>query len=140
MFPDLTDGEWQWGGSPAQIEQSIRGGRTAVMVGWSQLLGSDEGVRQVADYVRVLGMDDADGHPGQARYNQLCLACHGIDGSGNAALGAPSLIDDVWLYGDDDQALFKSIAEGRAGEMPAFEERLDDTQIRLLLALLTRDQ
>ena len=47
-FPDLTDGEWQWGASPGQVEQSIRAGRTAVMVGWLQVLGED-GVRQVAD-------------------------------------------------------------------------------------------
>ncbi len=137
-FPDLTDAIWQWGGTPAQIEQSIRGGRNAVMVGWAQVLG-DEGVKQVAGYVKELGKGDADDHPGQPRYNQLCFACHGFDGSGNAALGAPSLVDDVWLYGDSDEALQRSIAIGRSGEMPAFGERLDETQIRLLVALLTRD-
>jgi cytochrome c oxidase cbb3-type subunit 3 len=47
-------------------------------------------------------------------------------------------VDSIWLYGDNDAALYDSIANGRAGEMPAFGERLDDTQIRLLLALLTR--
>ena len=137
-FPDLTDAEWQWGSTPTQIEQSIRGGRNAVMVGWSQVLG-DEGVEQVAGYVKQLGKSDADGHPGQSQYNQLCVACHGIDGSGNAVLGAPSLVDDVWLYGDSDEALQHSIAIGRLGEMPAFGERLDETQIRLLVALLTRN-
>jgi cytochrome c oxidase cbb3-type subunit 3 len=138
MFPDLTDDEWQWGGSVAQIETSIRSGRTAAMVSWSQILGGDEGVARVASYVRTLGSDAADGHPGQGQYNMFCIACHAIDGSGNAALGAPSLVDAVWLYGDDDAALHESIANGRNGEMPAFGERLDDTQIRLLLALLTR--
>jgi len=137
-FPDLTDAVWQWGGTPAQIEQSIRGGRNAVMIGWSQVLG-EEGVEQVAGYVTQLGNDNADGHPGQPRYNQLCVACHGIDGSGNAALGAPNLADDIWLYGGDDVSVQFSIANGRLGEMPAFEERLDDTQIRLLVALLTRN-
>ena len=137
-FPDLTDAVWQWGGTPAQIEQSIRGGRNAVMVGWAQVLG-DEGVKQVAGYVKQLGKGDADDHPGQPLYNQLCFACHGFDGSGNAALGAPSLVDDVWLYGDSDDALQHSIAIGRSGEMPAFGERLDETQIRLLVALLTQN-
>ena len=137
-FPDLTDAEWQWGGTQAQIEQSIRGGRNAVMIGWSQILG-DEGVRNVVSYMKQLGMDGADGHPGQAQYNQFCFACHGLDGSGNPVLGAPSLVDDIWLYGDGDEALLHSIAIGRSGEMPAFGERLDDTQIRLLVALLTRD-
>jgi cytochrome c oxidase cbb3-type subunit 3 len=108
------------------------------MVSWSQILGGDEGVSRVAGYVRVLGSDDADGHPGQAQYNTFCIACHGANGSGNAALGAPSLVDDVWLYGNSDKAVRESIANGRSGEMPAFGERLDDTQIRLLVALLTR--
>jgi cytochrome c oxidase cbb3-type subunit 3 len=141
-FPDLTDSVWQWGGTPAQIEQSIRGGRNAVMIGWSQVLG-DEGVEQVAGYVKQFGHtsnnSNTDGHPGQLRYDQLCVACHGIDGSGNAALGAPNLADDNWLYGGDDVSVQFSIANGRLGEMPAFEERLDDTQIRLLVALLTRN-
>ena len=138
MFPDLTDAEWQWGGSVAQIEQSIRHGRTAAMVSWSQVLGGDEAVARVASYVRVLGTDAADGHPGQAQFNMFCVACHGIDGSGNAALGAPSLVDSVWLYGNSDTALRESIGNGRNGQMPAFGSRLDDTQIRLLLAWLTR--
>ena len=38
-FPNLTDAEWQWGGSPADIEHSIRQGRQAVMVGWLPVLG-----------------------------------------------------------------------------------------------------
>lgn len=138
MFPDLTDGEWQWGGSAAAIEQSIRQGRTAAMVSWEQILGGDEGVARVAAYVRVLGTEAANGHPGQAQFNMFCIACHGMEGSGNVALGAPSLVDEVWLYGSDDAALHDSIAKGRNGQMPAFGARLDDTQIRLLLAWLTR--
>lgn len=136
-FPDLTDDEWQWGGTPAQIEQSIRNGRTAAMVGWEQMLGT-EGVENVIDYLGVLGTGEAEGHPGQAQYNQFCIACHGRDGSGNVALGAPSLVDDVWLYGNNREALRQSIAVGRSGEMPAFGERLDDTQVKLLVALLTQ--
>jgi cytochrome c oxidase cbb3-type subunit 3 len=138
MFPDLTDAEWQWGGSAAQIEQSIRNGRTAAMVSWSQILGGDEGVDRITSYVRALGTDAANGHPGQDQYNTFCVACHGPTGAGNVALGAPSLVDDVWLYGSSDEAIRTSIADGRAGEMPAFGERLDETQIRLLIALLTR--
>ncbi len=137
-FPDLTDGEWQWGGSPQQIEQSIRGGRIAVMVGWEQVLG-EGGVDQVAAYVTALGTGTAAGHPGQTQYNQFCVACHGLDGSGNAVLGAPSLVDDVSLYGNSRDALVHSIATGRSGEMPAFGERLDDTQVKMLVALLLRD-
>lgn len=136
-FPDLTDSEWQWGGSEAQIEQSIRAGRNAVMVGWEVALGAD-GVDQVAEFMDVLGTAAAAGHPGQTPYNQFCVACHGADGAGNAALGAPSLVDDVWLYGNSTEALVHSIAIGRTGAMPAFGERLDDTQVKLLVALLAR--
>jgi cytochrome c oxidase cbb3-type subunit 3 len=136
-FPDLTDSEWQWGGSEAQIEQSIRAGRTAVMVGWEVALGAS-GVDQVAEFMDVLGTGSATGHPGQTRYNQFCVACHGPDGSGNVGVGAPSLVDDVWLYGNSTEALVHSIAIGRSGVMPAFGDRLDDTQVKLLVALLTR--
>ena len=137
-FPDLTDADWQWGGTPAQIEQSIRGGRNAVMVGWSAVLG-DDGVVQMVDYVKRLGINSADGHPAQAQYNQLCVACHGIDGKGNPVLGAPNLTDDIWLYGNSNADLRYTIAVGRSGEMPAFGERLDDTQIRLLVMLLAQE-
>ncbi len=137
-FPNLADDEWQWGGSPAQIEQSIVAGRNAVMVGWEQVLG-EAGVANVANYVQVLAGAGADGHPGQQQYNQFCVACHGPDGSGNPALGAPSLVDDIWLYGDSEDALRHSIAFGRSGEMPAFSQRLDATQIKLLVALLAQD-
>lgn len=137
LFPNLLDEEWQWGGSPADIEKTIRDGRKAVMVGWGQILG-DDGVRDVADYVRQLPSGVAADHPGAAQYNRLCIACHGADGSGMALLGAPSLADDIYLYGDDRAAVEESIRNGRAGHMPAFGERLDDMQIRLLLAWLTR--
>jgi cytochrome c oxidase cbb3-type subunit 3 len=137
-FPDLTDDEWQWGGSEAQIEQSIRLGRIAVMVGWEATLG-ENGVEQVVDYLGVLGTADAEGHPGDTPYKQFCVACHAVDGSGNPALGAPSLVDDVWLYGNSREALIHSVALGRDGVMPAFDERLDATQVKLLVALLTRE-
>jgi cytochrome c oxidase cbb3-type subunit 3 len=138
LFPDLTDADWQWGGSEAQIEQSIRAGRNAVMVGWEQVLGA-AGVDRVADYLGVLGSAAGAGHPGQESYNQFCIACHGPTGIGNVVLGAPNLVDGVSLYGDSKESLVHTIAQGRAGVMPAFGERLDDTQIRLLLALLTRE-
>lgn len=137
-FPDLMDASWQWGGSAEQIEQTIRNGRHPVMVGWAALLG-EEGVGQMADYVRKLASGGADGHPAQQKYNQFCVACHGIEGAGNALIGAPNLLDGIWLYGDSDSALNETIANGRQGEMPAFGDRLDDTQIRLLVMLLSKN-
>ena len=139
LFPDLTDADWQWGGSPQQIEQSIRAGRKATMVPWAAVLG-EEGVIQMADYVQQLNGSNTQGHPAQVGYTQFCAACHGVDGRGSVPLGAPDLTDDVWLYGGDDAALQHTIASGRSGEMPAFDGRLDDTQIRLLVMLLTQNK
>ena len=135
-FPDLSDDAWQWGGSAEQIEQSIRDGRHAVMVGWLQVVGED-GVDQLTDYTLALSRGTAEDHSGRTAWLQFCAACHGPDGTGNPLLGAPNLTDDIYLYGGNADAIRHSIAFGRNGQMPAFGERLDDTQIRLLVALLT---
>jgi len=137
LFPNLTDGIWQWGGSPENIEQTLLNGRVAVMASWDALLGQ-QGVTDVANYVLVVGTPEAEGHPGQARFNQICAACHGIEGTGNPLLGAPSLVDDVWLYGGDVETIRTTLREGRNGRMPAFGDKLDNAQIRLLVAWLTR--
>ncbi len=134
LFPNLMDAHWQWGGEPGQVEQSIRAGRTGIMVGWSAVLG-DAGVEQMTQYVKTLAAQPDTAPPLQ--YTQFCSACHGPDGAGNPVLGAPSLVSGVYLYGGSDAAIKHTIALGRTGEMPGFENRLDDTQIKLLVALLT---
>lgn len=137
LFPDLMDEIWQWGGTPENIEQSIRFGRTAVMAGWATVLGQ-VGVTNVANYVQVIGTTEAQGHPGQTQFNQVCAACHTPAGTGNILLGAPNLTDDDWLYGSDIDTIRTTIIGGRNGQMPAFNDTLDDTQVRLLVAWLTR--
>ena len=74
---------------------------------------------------------------GRQIYEQYCAACHGPGGDGNPALGAPRLNDAIWLYGGELPAIVTSVGQGRNGRMPAFEGRLDDLQIRLLVAWLT---
>ncbi len=141
-FPDLTDDDWQWGGDPEQIDETIRNGRQAQMVGWRAVLG-DDGVTEVAHYVRSLHDPESEAHDvekGRTSYNQFCIACHGPGGEGNVALGAPTLLDDEWLYGSSTADVEQTIAYGRYGQMPAFGNRLDDAQIRMLLAWLTRKQ
>jgi cytochrome c oxidase cbb3-type subunit 3 len=137
LFPNLRNAEWQWGGSAEQIEQTIRNGRTAVMIPWQAVLG-DEGVNNVAGFVQTLADGGAQGHAGQAQYLQLCVACHGANGEGNPLLGAPALRDDEWLYGGDEATLRATIAQGRNGQMPAFGTTLDDLQVKLLVAWLLR--
>ena len=136
LFPNLTDAEWQWGGDEAQLTQTITQGRTAVMPPWQAVLG-DDGVAKMADYVLALSNRNAPA-PGDAaqQYTMYCSACHGPDGAGQPALGAPALNDDIWLYGGTPAAVRESIAKGRTGTMPAFGTRLDAAEIKLLAAWL----
>ncbi len=137
LFPNLHDIDWQWGGSAEQIEASIRGGRNANMIAWGAILG-EEGIENVASYVSQLSSGPAADHPGKVQFEQMCAACHGADGAGNPALGAPKLSDDIWLYGGSIETIKTTLQQGRFGVMPAFNQRLDDTQIKLLVALLAR--
>lgn len=138
LFPNLMDDDWQWGGSLMQIEQTLRSGRTAIMPPLAAAF-ADGDVADVVAYVQALSSPQgAAGLPGEAGFRMFCAACHGADGTGNEVLGAPDLTDDVWLYGDSDASIAESILNGRSGEMPAFEQRLDDTQIRMLAAWLAR--
>ena len=63
-----------------------------------------------------------------------CAACHGAEGKGNKALGAPNLTDDVWLYGSSEATIVHSILNGRNNRMPAQEQTLTSEQIRLVAA------
>jgi cytochrome c oxidase cbb3-type subunit 3 len=77
---------------------------------------------------------------GKKQYEMYCSACHGLDGSGTAALGAPALNDDIWLYGGSPSAIRASISGGRTGVMPPFVGRLEPAQIKMLVAWLGRDR
>lgn len=136
-FPSLVDEDWQWGGTPEQVEDSIRNGRNALMVAWAGTI-DEQAIEHLTDYVAAFGADLPANHPGRAAYMQYCVACHGPTGDGQAALGAPKLNDEAWLYGGSREAIHASIAEGRAGEMPAFGGRLDDAQVRMLVAWLLK--
>lgn len=144
-FPNLADDNWQWGGSPEQIEQTITGGRQAAMIPWGAALGED-GVKAVAAYVRTLGGREADpalAATGKEKFQTLCVACHGPDGKGNPMLGAPDLTDDYWLYGGSTRVIETTIRDGRMGVMPAHKDLLGAERIHVLAAYvygLSREQ
>ncbi len=137
-FPDLTDTEWQWGGSDEQIMHSIRHGRKAAMMPWRDILGPQK-LPMVVDYVRSLTIDDGSAkadsvQQGKGIFQTYCASCHSADGSGDIVFGAPSLIDDVWLYGSDTEQIYASVSGGRSGVMPAHQDLLSEAKIRLLTA------
>jgi cytochrome c oxidase cbb3-type subunit III len=134
--PDLTDAEWLYGGDAETFMASILDGRRGVMPPWGPTLGH-EGVNQATAYVLSLSGTKAPTDwiaPGKARYDALCIACHGADGRGNPALGAPNLTDRTWLYGGDFASIAKSIRDGRNGVMPGWRTRLTDNEVRLIAA------
>jgi cytochrome c oxidase cbb3-type subunit III len=134
--PDLTDADWQYGGSGATIVASILDGRNGVMPPWGAALGHN-GVNEVAAYVLSLGgvkSPEDWAAAGKQRYATLCVSCHGPEGLGNPALGAPNVADRIWLYGGSFASVATSIRDGRAGVMPAWRSRLTDDQARLIAA------
>ena len=128
-FPNLTDGDWLYGGDPDTIKASITEGRAGVMPPMGEALGED-GTREVANYVLSLSArphDAALAAAGRPKFEENCAACHMPDGTGMQALGAPNLTDKVWLYGGSEAAIVESIAKGRAGVMPGSDQILGTT-------------
>jgi len=135
-FPNLADNDWQWGGSHEQIMMTLENGRMAAMPPMAAALG-DDGVKEVVAYVRSLSGLESDSQlaaAGQARFQTICMACHGMDGKGNPALGAPNLTDDTWLYGSDAATIEQGVRNGRSGQMPAFGTSLSEERRKLLAA------
>lgn len=133
-FPNLTDTDWLYGGEPDHILETITKGRHGVMPPWSAAIKPDEAAA-TAQYVRSLSglaHDPLRVNAGKRVFETYCVACHGVDGKGNQALGAPNLTDDVWLYGSSEATIIDTILNGRDNQMPAQEKILTPEQIRLL--------
>lgn len=136
-FPDLTDHDWLYGGDPDTIKTSILNGRSGVMPPFAPAIGGDQGVAEVTAYVLSLSghqVDPAQAAAGKARFNTVCIACHGPDGKGNQALGAPNLTDDVWLYGNDPATIAEGLNKGRYGKMPAHADLLGEQRAHVVAA------
>ena len=138
-YPNLTDGDWLWGGTEDAITTTIRMGRNSIMPVLAPALGGETGIDNMARYVQSLsGAVEADSNAmsAQPMFVALCSACHSADGSGNQALGSPNLTDDVWLYGSSFSAIRTSITEGRNGVMPPHGELLGDSRSKILAAYI----
>jgi cytochrome c oxidase cbb3-type subunit III len=147
-YPVLADDVWIWGGTLADIEHTIRVGvrsthpdtRMSQMpaFGRDQLLTPSQ-IGDLTDYVVSISgartrehFDAAGAARGAVLYQEQCALCHGADGTGQRAVGAPSLRDDVWLYGGSRAEIRRQIELGRGGVMPTWEARFDPATIRAL--------
>ena len=147
-YPVLADDVWIWGGSMAEIEHTLRVGiradhpdtRTSMMpaFGRDNLLTPAQ-IGDVTEFVISISAADARLNAGDAAaargavlYQEQCAACHGVTGAGDRAFGAPSLIDDLWLYGGSREEIRRQIELGRGGVMPSWEARFDAGTLRAL--------
>ncbi|EKO3843074.1 cytochrome-c oxidase, cbb3-type subunit III [Vibrio harveyi] len=134
-FPNLTDDAWLYGGEPAAIVTTIMQGRIGQMPAWKDALG-EQGVQEVVSYTLSLSgrkVNAREAEAGKARF-VVCAACHGTDGKGNPAVGAPDLTDQDWLFGDSRAAVTETVMNGRSGVMPAWKDILGEDKVQLVAA------
>ncbi|MGL6046627.1 MAG: cytochrome-c oxidase, cbb3-type subunit III [Vogesella sp.] len=135
-FPNLTDNDWLYGGDEKTIHTTIAAGRQGQMPAFGAAFG-EEKVKDVANYAMSLSgkKHDADrAARGKETFTAVCAACHGPDGKGNQAMGAPNLTDNVWLYGGTEKTIIETVTNGRNNQMPAWKDFLGDGKVHLLTA------
>jgi cytochrome c oxidase cbb3-type subunit 3 len=135
-FPNLADHDWLHGGDGAALVKTIAQGRNGVMPPMGAAVGSPTDVEHLANYVLSLSgsaHDAVKAELGKPKF-VTCAACHGADGKGNLALGAPNLTDAIWLYGGSLATVTESIVKGRNNQMPAFQDLLSEGKIKVLAA------
>ena len=140
-FPNLSDTDWLWGGSFADIQKAITEGRNGAMPPMAEAIGGGENVHNVAHYVLSLSgspHDSVAAALGKPKFTTICAACHGVEGKGNPAIGAPNLTDKVWLHGWGEEAISAMVNQGKTNVMPAHSSRFSPEQIRVLAAYVWR--
>jgi cytochrome c oxidase cbb3-type subunit 3 len=135
-FPNLTDNDWIYGGSPEKIQETLTAGRIGMMPPMAAAVGTEEDVKNVANYVLSLsGSMHESGRAGLGKEKfATCAACHGPEGKGNQDIGAPNLSDNIWLHGAGEAAIIKRIYEGKVNQMPAWDAKFSPAQIQVLAA------
>lgn len=144
-FPDLTANAWLWGGDPETVAETLRvginSGHDETRVSQMLAFGRDEildrnQIRDVAAYVQSLGGSAEIPPEAVARGREIfaanCVACHGEDAAGSRDVGAPDLTDANWIYGGDRQSIYTTVYSGHQGHMPHWEQRLSDSERRIL--------
>jgi cytochrome c oxidase cbb3-type subunit 3 len=143
QFPSLIDDDWLWGGKVTDVHTTIRHGirsgsdsaRVSEMPAFGNILSREE-IAATADYVLSLSDHSRDATraslPGGALYANNCASCHGAQGEGSREFGAPRLNDAIWLYGGSREAVVRQITRPKMGQMPTWENRLDEATIRML--------
>ncbi|WP_311948187.1 cytochrome-c oxidase, cbb3-type subunit III [Halomonas piscis] len=138
-FPNLTNDDWLYGGEPENIVATITNGRNGLMPSWQQL--GEDNIENLTQFVLSLSGEDHDAdraEKGQSTFISVCAACHTPDGTGNQALGAPDLTDEVWLYQKPGQSVADSVRQtlrnGRNGHMPAQAAYIGEDKVHLVAA------
>ncbi|PID42095.1 MAG: cytochrome-c oxidase, cbb3-type subunit III [Proteobacteria bacterium] len=135
-FPNLTDNDWLYGGTPDAIKHTVTNGRMGVMPAKGLMPDmTNTQLNDIVNYVLSLSNrsdDAASASRGGQLFAQACAACHGADGKGMHAVGAPNLTDNIWLYGPTKQQIKYTIERGRSGVMPAQKDFLGEDKVHIL--------
>ena len=102
----------------------------------AEAVGSSDDVKNLAHYVLSLSgspHDSVRAGLGKSKFT-TCAACHGMDGKGNPAMGAPNLTDDIWLHGYGEASIIAMVNNGKTNQMPAQADKLTEAQIQVLSA------
>ena len=137
-FPNLTDNDWLHGGTPEKITETITGGRIGNMPPMAAAVGTEEDVKNVAQYVLSLSgspHDAAKAALGKEKF-AVCAACHGADGKGMKAVGSANLTDNIWLHGFGEKAIVDMVNNGMQNVMPPQAKLLTEAQLKVLTAYI----
>ena len=146
-YPNLNDDDWLWGGDIRSIDYTITNGvrnpdvkttRTSQMPAFGKdgILTPAQ-VQDAVSFVRTISRQErasASSQRGAALFAANCAVCHGPEGKGGRAVGAPNLTDGIWLYGGSREAITQTVTDSRHGVMPAWGKQLDATTIKMLAA------
>jgi cytochrome c oxidase cbb3-type subunit 3 len=134
-FPNLTDDDWLVGNNPETILNVVENGRLGIMPALGTVVGEDGIDSLIAWMKSEEGDTSAEAAAGKQKYmTSGCIGCHGMNGEGNAALGAPNLRNNIWLHGESREDIADVINMGRNNQMPAHLDLLGEDRVRLVTA------